>query len=150
MKHLRYFKESLDIGDIKALDNHEYNEYARNHEAIDVTEWDFKTVNRLIESIYEPEEIFALREMNFQIKFGPSIVPPGSRINLVNKGIMALVAVDKEIIDREEDGEDIIYFLKFEDHYWLVCHQRDSWDNPDRYWLVGDEDLDKLKNVIFE
>lgn len=138
MKHLKYFKESLDIGDIKALDKYEYDEYARDHEIIDVTDKDMSRVKGVLSSMYRPDEIFALGETNFYLgKIG------------VNKGIMASVAVDKEIVDREPDGEDIIYFLKFDDLYWLVCHQRNSWDNPDRYWLIGDEDLNKLKNVLF-
>ena len=134
MKHLRYFKESLDIGDIKALDKYEYAEYCLENVSIDVTETDKKRITQLLESIYEPYEVFSVEITDF----------------ISGKGIMASVAVDKEIIDRERDGEDIIYFLKFEDHYWLVRHQRNSWDNPDRYWLIGDEDLNKLKNVIFE
>jgi len=140
MKHLRYFKESLDIGDIKALNKDEYDEYSRDHEIINVTDKDINRVKGVLLSMYSPEEIFEFSETNIYIK----------GVGSYFLGIMALVAVDKEIIDRERDGEDIIYFLKFDDHYWLVCHQRNSWDNPDRYWLVGDEDLDKLKNVIFE
>ena len=134
MKHLRYFKESLDIGDIKALDKYEYAEYSQDNVSIDVTETDKKRITQLLESIYEPYEVFSVEITDF----------------ITGKGIMASVAVDKEIIDRERDGEDIIYFLKFDDLYWLVCHQRNSWDNPDRYWLIGDEDLNKLKNVLFE
>jgi len=140
MKHLRYFKESVeDIGDIKALDKYEYDEYACDHEIIDVTDRDMSRVKGVLLSMYRPDEIFDLSKTECYIKEG----------SLFN-GIIASVAVDKEIIDRERDGEDIIYFLKFEDHYWLVRHQRNSWDNPDRYWLIGDEDLNKLKNVIFE
>ena len=134
MKHLRYFKESLDIGDIKALDKYEYAEYSQDNVSIDVTETDKKRITQLLESIYEPYEVFSVEITDF----------------ITGKGIMASVAVDKEIVDRERDEEDIIHFLKFDDLYWLVCHQRNSWDNPDRYWLIGDEDLNKLKNVLFE
>ena len=141
MKHLRYFKESVeDIGDIKELDKDEYDEYACDHEIIDVTDKDMSRVKGVLLSMYSPEEIFDLGKTECYIK----------GVGSYFLGIMALVAVDKEIIDREKDGEDIIYFLKFDDHYWLVCHQRNSWDSKNRYWLVGDEDLDKLKNVIFE
>ena len=140
MKHLRYFKESVeDIGDIKTLDKYEYDEYACDHEIVDVTDRDMSRVKGVLLSMYRPDEIFDLSKTGCYIKEGS-----------LNNGIRALVAVDKEIIDREQDGEDIICFLKFDDLYWLVRHRRKSWDNPDRYWLVGDEDLDKLKNVIFE
>jgi len=130
MKHLRYFKESVeDTGSIETLNGSSYDEYCEDHVILDVTEWDFKTVKRLIESIYEPEEILSVEESS-------------------NKD--SILAFVSPIIEDGDSLDECISFTKFEDHYWLVHHNRQSWTDPDRYWLVGDEDLDKLKNVIFE
>jgi hypothetical protein len=130
MKHLRYFKESVeDIGSIETLNRSSYDEYCEDHVILDVTEWDFKKVKRLIESIYEPEEILSVEESS-------------------NKD--SILAFVSPIIEDGDALDECISFTKFEDHYWLVHHNRQSWNDPDRYWLVGDEDLDKLKNVIFE
>jgi len=132
MKHLRYFKESVeDIGSIETLDRNSYYEYWEDHVILDATEWDFKTVKRLIESIYEPEEILSVEESSNKDSILAFVSP---------------IIEDGDALDHPE----CISFTKFEDHYWLVHHNRQSWNDPDRYWLVGDEDLDKLKNVIFE
>jgi hypothetical protein len=136
MKHLRYFKESVeDIGDIKSLDKYEYAEYRLENVSIDVTETDKKRITQLLESIYEPYEVFSVEITDFIT----------GKNKKVSKGLIAIVAPP------DEDGDILdqsICFYKFEDHYWLIYHNKQALIFEDNYWLVGDEDLNKIKNIL--
>lgn len=132
MRHLKLFEGYLDKSLISEFpDWHSFISEFDNREFDEIGLRDRKRIGFIGSALYSDSEI----------KIENSWTPDQN--GLVGKEVHA-------VISDLEDENDFTELWKFQDGWWIVAHHRDSWNQPNRWWLVPEEEFEKIPDLIWE